>query len=353
MENKKKNLRSLSNHEISIFCRQLSMLTKGGVSPYECINLLISDTKDSEGKFILSKIMDILNTGERLHTAMEYSGVFPDYVIKMITLGEESGRLDTVLDSLANFYEREDELNENIRSAFTYPLVMIAIMIVVVFVILSKVMPIFADVFSQLGTAMNAFSESLVALGRSINNYSVILIVIITALVCLAVYLVHGRGGKKFLLLIAQKLPVTGKLYRDIAAGRFASGMALTLASGMDTYRSLDIVADLVENKDISSRIENAKKLIREDGMTFPEALEKTEIFSQLYTRMILVGFKSGAMDVSFRETADHYTIDTDRRIYGIISVIEPTLVIILSIIVGLILLSVIMPLMGIMSSIG
>ena len=190
---------------------------------------------------------------------------------------------------------------------------MIAIMIIVVFVILSRVMPIFADVFAQLGTAINAFSESLVSLGRTINKYSAVLIVIMIAVFGPAIYLVRGRGGKKLLMTIARKLPVTGRLYRDIAAGRFASGMALTLASGMDTYRSLDIVAELVENKEVSSKIETAKRLIREEGLNFPEALEKTEIFSQLYTRMILVGFKSGAMDASFKETAEHYSIEIGR----------------------------------------
>ena len=346
-------LRPLSNHEIAVFCTQMSMLIKGGVSPYECVSILLSDTKDKEGQELLTRMMLTINTGERLYTAIDQTGAFPDYVVNMIRLGEESGQLDVVLDSLSDFYTREDDLRETIRSALTYPLIMIAVMIIVIFVLLSKVMPIFADVFAQLGTGMNAFSESLVRLGENISDSQAIIVGVFVVLALITLFFMRVPAGKKAILRFAQSFGPTKKLGRDIAAGRFASGMALALNSGMDTYNGLDMVDELLENKEISEKVEEVKRLIREDGLTFPEALSKASIFSALYTRMVLVGFKAGSLDASLRQIALHYRQDTDRRIYRIISVIEPTLIIILSVIVGLILLSVIMPLMGIMSSIG
>ena len=346
-------LRPLSNHEIAVFCTQMSMLIKGGVSPYECVSILLSDTKDKEGQALLTRMMLTINTGERLYTAIEQTGAFPDYVVNMIRLGEESGQLDIVLDALSDFYTREDELRETIRSALTYPLIMISVMAVVIFVLLSRVMPIFADVFAQLGTSMNAFSESLVSLGQNINRYSLVIIVVFILLILLALFFKYVPVGKKAFSAFAQSFGPTKRLRRDIAAGRFAAGMALALNSGMDTYNGIDMVDELLENKEISEKAEEIKRLIREDGMTFPEALSTVGIFNALYTRMILVGFKAGSIDASFKQIALHYRQDTDRRIYKIISVIEPTLVIILSIVVGAILLSVILPLMGIMSSIG
>ena len=343
----------LSHHELSVFCAQLSMLIKGGVAPYESVRILLSDTKDREGQQILNDMMLVINTGEKLHVAMESTGVFPDYVIHMVQIGEESGRLDVVLDALAAFYDREDGLRETIRSALRYPLIMIGIMFLIVFVIITRVLPIFSQVFEQLGTGMNAFSDSLLRLGERLNRDTIVIVIIVALLIAFALYLSHTRKGRAMLSRFSQKFPLTASLHEDIAAGRFASGMALTLASGMDTYQSLDLVQRLVENSGVAAKIEEAKRLIREEGLTFPEALEKIGIFTQIYTRMVSVGFKSGSMDTSMRLIADHYEQETDRRLHHAISVVEPTLIILLSLIVGLILLSVILPLMGVMSSIG
>lgn len=346
-------LRKLSNHEVAVFCSQLSMLIKGGVAPYEGVSILLSDTKDKEGQRILNDMMMVINTGEKLHTAMEETGVFPDYVIRMVTIGEESGTLDTVLDALTVFYEREDALRDTIRSALRYPLVMIGIMAVVIFVLITQVMPVFAQVFQQLGTGMNAFSESMLAIGTRLNRSSFVIVLVLAVLALIVVWFGVSDKGRRALSRFGATFPLTRSLSEDIAAGRFASGMALTLSSGMDTYQGIDLVEELIENDFVRAKVTKAKDLIREQGMTFPEALQATQIFTQLYTRMVLVGFRSGSMDASMRQIATRYELETDRRISGIISVIEPTLIVLLSLIVGLILLSVIMPLMGVMTSIG
>ncbi|MBR0163912.1 MAG: type II secretion system F family protein [Lachnospiraceae bacterium] len=353
METLNRPLKKLNDHEVAVFCSQLSMLIKGGVAPFEAVSILLSDTKDKEGQRILNDMMMVINTGEKLHTAMEETQVFPDYCVHMVTIGEESGTLDTVLDALAAFYDREDALREMIRNALRYPLVMIGIMILVMFVLITRVMPVFAQVFAQLGTGMNAFSESLLELGTRLNRSSLLIVGVLCVFALLALFMIFAPAGKRMIARFAAWFPPTRKLHEEVAAGRFASGMALTLKSGMDTYQSLDLVGNLVDDRVVSEKILSAKALIREKGLTFPEALEKTAIFTQLYTRMVLVGFKSGSMDQSMQQIALHYEKETDRKIANIIAVIEPTLIILLSLIVGMILLSVILPLMGVMSSIG
>ncbi|MBQ6903231.1 MAG: type II secretion system F family protein [Lachnospiraceae bacterium] len=353
MSTKKKVSGRLSPRELSVFCAQMSMLIKSGNAPYESVNILLGDTRDQEGKAILTSMMEVLSRGEKLHTAMEAAGVFPDYVIHMITIGEEAGEPDTVLDALSAFYEREDSLKETVRSALSYPLIMIGIMFVVILVLVTQVLPIFAQVFAQLGTGMNAFSVSLLQLGTRMNRYSFVIVAILAVLVVAGIWLMRSESGKRVLSRIGQAFPPTRRLGAEIAAGRFASGMALTLSSGMDTYQSMELMKKIVENRDIGEKIEQAEHLILEKGCTFPEAMEQTAVFTQLYTRMIHAGFKSGSMVRTMRQIADHYEKEADRKIYGIISVVEPTLIILLSLIVGLILLSVILPLMGIMSGIG
>ncbi len=128
--------------------------------------------------------------------------------------------------------------------------------------------------------------------------------------------------------------------------------MVLTLSSGMDTYEGLGLVKKLTGDDDMKNKIDQCKELLL-DGDSFPEALEKTEIFTSFYAQMVSVGFKSGSMDQAMKQVSERIEKDTERRIYSLISVLEPTLVIILSLIVGMILLSVILPLMGIMTTIG
>lgn len=150
----------------------------------------------------------------------------------------------------------------------------------------------------------------------------------------------------------ALKFPLAKDFYENMASGRFASGMALTLSSGLDTFSSLDLVAELVDNPVMKNKITKCKTLIQ-SGANFAEALAAANIFSILYSRMIAVGFRTGNVDIIMDKIAKNYEKETDTKIYNIISVLEPTLVIVLSLIVGLILLSVILPLMGIMASIG
>ena len=348
----KRKQKTLSNHEISIFCRQMSMLIKSGIAPSEGIDILLLDTSDSNGRIILEKIRQVLQSGEKFHVAVQMSDVFPPYVVHMITIGEESGTLDCVLDALSEYYEREDNIRDSLRSAVSYPLIMIAMMFVVILVLITKVLPIISQVFAQLGTGMNSFSQSLLTLGTHLNEGSFVLVLILICIALLFLFFTGTDKGHYVFLRLAGSFGPSRRLYQDIAAGRFASGMALTLSSGMDTFQSLDLVKKLVENPAVSMKIATCKKMIL-DGDSFPEALQKSEIFNQFYSRMVLVGFRSGSMDIVMKQIADHYEKETDRRIYTVIAILEPTLVILLSLIAGMILLSVILPLMGIMSNIG
>ncbi len=344
--------RLLSNYEISVFCRQTTMLLKAGIAPALGIDILMQDTEDPKGRALLEKIQASLHEGSNYHDAVAASGAFPDYMLNMITIGEQSGTLDTVMDNLSNYYEREDNIRANLRSAVSYPLIMIGMMFIVIIVLITQVLPIFSQVFAQLGTSMNAFSQSLLSLGNHLNDYSIAVIIVLAAIVLLFLFFTRVPAGQKLFTRFASSFGPTRSLYDGIAAGRFASGMALALSSGMDTFNGLDMTLKLVENRAIAEKIEKCRSLIVA-GESFPEALSQSNIFSRLYSRMVTVGFRSGSMDIVMKQIAERYERDTDRRISSIIAVLEPTLVIILSLIVGMILLSVILPLMGIMSSIG
>ncbi len=345
-------LRKLNSYEVSSFCRQMSLLLQAGIAPADGIDILSQDTADPSAKKIYEFIGQVLHSGEKFHVALSMSEVFPDYVIHMVTIGEESGSIDTVMESLADYYDREENIESSIKSAVSYPLIMVFMMLVVVLVLITKVLPIFEQVFAQLGTSMSGFAQSLLNLGNALNRYSVIMVVILVILAVCFIYFGMTTGGKEQLKKLLRKFGPTRRLMQEIETERFASGMVLTLSSGMDTYEGLSLVKKLVTSEDLKNKIEQSRELLL-DGDSFPEALEKSQIFNSFYSQMIQVGFKSGSMDQAMKRVSERIEHDTQKRIYSLISVLEPTLVIILSVIVGMILLSVILPLMGIMSTIG
>ncbi len=344
--------KALSNSEISSFCRQMALLLKAGIAPADGIDILDEDSQDSSAKKIYDSISQVLHSGEKFHVALSMSEVFPEYLVHMVTIGEESGTLDMVMDSLADYYDREDNIESSIKSAVSYPLIMVFMMVVVVLVLITKVLPIFEQVFAQLGTSMSGFSQSLLNLGNLLNRYSVVMIVILVILALLFLYFSGTSHGKKNFKRFLRVFGPTRKLMQDIDTAHFASGMVLTLSSGMDTYEGLALVKKLVSSDDMKEKIENSRQMLL-DGDSFPEALDKSGIFTSFYSQMVSVGFKSGSMDQAMKQVAERIEISTEKKIYSLISVLEPTLVIILSLIVGMILLSVILPLMGIMSTIG
>lgn len=344
--------KKLSNQEIASFCGQSAMLFHAGITPLESMGILLNDSNTTEGREIIRQIANTCKKGESFSKSLDFSGVFPDYVIHMISIGEESGNLDNVMQSLSDYYEREEYISDSIKSAISYPFIMIGIMLLVIFVLLGKVMPIFNQVFIQLGSQMSGISATLLHLGNSLNQYSLIFVLILLAFVLLYLLCTKTKKGRLLTRNFLSVFPLTRSFYEQLAAGRFASGMALTIGSGMDTFSSLDMVSHLTEHKGMQEKIEVCKKSLN-DGANFSEALSTSGIFSNLYSRMVAVGFRTGSIDIVLHKIADYYDKATEKKIRSIISLLEPTLVIVLSIIVGLILLSVIFPLMGIMSSIS
>ncbi|MEM1483342.1 type II secretion system F family protein [Oscillospiraceae bacterium PP1C4] len=342
----------LSPDEISTFCAQLAMILKSGISVVEGISIMHDDMQKPGGREIIGTILTHTEAGEPLHMALAAAECFPKYVIDMVEIGAQSGRLDEVMDFLCEYYEREESIAKSVKSAVTYPLIMIVMMVLVIGVLIIKVLPIFQQVFVQLGSEMSAFSLSVMNFGTAVGNYSAVIIGTIAVLVLAVVIMNRTQGGKDALARFQASFFATKRLFAKIASGRFASAMALMLSSGLDTDQSLDMAAKLIDNVYVSSKIADCKQMIAQ-GSSFSNALEKTGIFTGVYSKMVSVGFKTGSVDTVMKKLADRYEEEVDTQISSMVSLLEPSLVAVLSIIVGMILLSVMLPLMGIMSSIG
>lgn len=341
----------LSNRELSVFFREMALLQKAGITPAEGVSELLDDAKDDP---VLKQMKDVLNEGATFHDALKACNVFPSYVTGMVRIGEEAGALDTVLTSLADHYEREEGIRESIKSAVIYPCLMILMMLVIVFVLVTRVLPIFSLVFSQLGTSLSGISGALLHAGQVLNRYSIVLLIVLALLVLLFLYFYATAAGRKKAASFLEGFPPTKAIRKDIASGRFADALSLMFKSGIPlTEETMEMTKDLVDHREMRNDITRFYDLVEKESVNIPDALKNAGIFSGLYASLMRAGFKAGEQDAVMERIAVRYREDTDEKLYRLIGAIEPTLVIALSVIVGLILLSVILPLIGVMSNLG
>lgn len=340
---------NLSNMEISSFCSQMALILKSGISSMEGISMMLEESESSAEKVILQHIHETLLETGSFYRALETADVFPNYMLHMTDIGEQSGRLDDVMDSLARYYEREESMARAIKSAVTYPMLMISMMIVVIIILLTRVLPVFNQIFSQFGQEMTGFSKTLLHIGSGINRYAVVLVVLICLALGLFLFFHKTVRGKDAFMKFSYHFRALKTLYERTASCRFAGGMALTLSSGLNFEYSMELVGNLIENELFSKKLAHCRELMQ-SGTEFSTALTEAGIFSGVYGRMVSIASRTGNMDMVMKEIAEKYEDELDTRLTNMIALLEPTLVIILSVIVGFILLSVMLPLIGIMS---
>ncbi|MBM6948061.1 type II secretion system F family protein [Mordavella massiliensis] len=345
-------MKALTNPELISFCRQAALLLRSGISAAEGLYLMAEDTPQEEGKELLSSLSRELEQTGSLAGALQAAAVFPSYMCAMVRIGEETGRLDDVMEALARHFEREDRLSRNIRSAVSYPLAMIGMMLAVIVILLVKVMPVFQQVFSMLGVEMDGVSGALLEFAYALRNYSAVILLFVLA-VCLVFFcLFFTRTGRSRLLAFSHRFILTRRLSRKIAGSRFAAGMSLCLASGLNVEQSLELTAPLIAHPEVRGQIEAVRQAAA-SGESFADAVSASGIFPSIYARMLSIGARAGASDEVMRQIADRCADEIDESLDSIVSKLEPTLVAILSVAVGMILLSVMLPLMGVMTGIG
>lgn len=342
----------LTNNELAVFFEQMSMILHSGISAIEGIAIMKDDAYTHEGNDILRKIYECVEESGSLYTALSESGVFPSYALQLIRIGEETGHLENVMSSLSRYYQREEDIKQNIKSAVSYPLIMLGMMFIIILILIMKVLPMFHQVFIQLGSEMTGFSMVLMNIGTVLSNYSFVFIILLLLIAAILFYLNFMPSGVRIRGKLAARFFLTRGLIEKIAVSKFAAGMSLTLKSGLDTMESLEMAGRLIDHPIIQQRITACQESIN-NGMDFAEALSESGIFSGIYSKMAAIGYKAGALDTLMEKISVQYEDEITAKINHLISILEPALVAVLSVIVGLILLSVMLPLLGIMTNIG
>ena len=344
-----KSKKKLTSEELYAFSDEMGMMISSGVSAIQGVTMMLDESEGGDEKELLTQMEKTVSETGSLSRAIEETEVFPDYFVEMAKMGEATGKMDSVLNNLAAHYSREMAISNAIRSAVTYPLMMVAMMLIIIVVLVTEIMPVFNRVFKQLGGTMDGLSAGFLAVGTFMKSHGLILLIILFALVIYVIALNKTSWGKNHRNLILYKSRRFKSIHSKIATSRFASAMAMTLSSGMDVMQALDVSGRIVEAPEFTAKVEKCKDSFAET-MDIGKAFSLSGIFGGLYGRMAILGAKTGNMETVLEKVATTYQEEADEEINDLIAVVEPTLVIVLSVIVGIILLSVMLPLLNIMS---
>ena len=338
----------LSNEDISILCSELASVVSSGLTITDGILVILQDGEDKNKAALLEKILRSIERGSSITRAFDKTEVFPNYFIKMLEVGESTGRLDTVLASLAEYYAGIDEISTSVKSAIAYPSVLLIIVFAVIILLSVYVLPIFSDVFAQLGLTMPDSAQWIMSVGGVISDVAILIIGILAFVIILGVVLYNFvRPFRKAVLRAVSHTKTAKTLY----AARFSAALSMTLSSGMDIDESLDMCENLLEN-DMREKLSLCRKEMA-DGKPFVDALDNTGMFSAVNMRMINIAFSTGTLDRTMATIAENAEKKVSAVIQTSVARFEPTMVIIMAVAVGFILLSVMIPLMSVMTVIG
>ena len=344
--------KKLNNEELITFCSQMALILKSGISALEGIYIMEEGDVSGDGKEILKELREEIEMCGMLYPAMEKSGVFPEYALHMTEIGEQTGRLDETMEALAAYYQREEETLEAVKSAVTYPAAMLGMMLVIIVVLFVKVMPVFEQVYLQLGQEMTGVARNILNIGNWMRQSAIVLSVIAAIALILVICAVFSEKFRDKLFGKISKIGFMKKTAWKRARTRFASGMAMALKSGLDMDESLMLAGKLVDYEPLRKQIAVCQEEMKK-GESFPKAVKKAHIFEGMQERLMVIGYETGATDEVMEQAADLYQKELQDQIQKMIGILEPTLVGVLCVIVGVILLSVMLPLAGIMAGIG
>ncbi|MDR0310302.1 MAG: type II secretion system F family protein [Acidobacteriota bacterium] len=346
------NKKKLGASELSLFCGQLGAFLLSGISLSEGLEIMSEDIESRRLQITLRELSKAIHDRKTLSEGMELCGAFPEYLIKMVVIGEVSGNLEKIMPSLARFYEKQQRVNEYITNAAVYPLILILMMCAVVLLLATQVLPMLGDMLASFGGEMPVIAMALMNGGKFISGNYIILLSLFIALLIFYLICRKTASGRLTLDKLKAVFPLTRGLYRKITAGRFSSAMTFLTSGDIDMELSLKMAGDSLSNTYISNKIEECRKNSAY-GEPVYEILNRSGMFPNRFLKMLSIGFKTGDSDAVMRRLADTYEHEVEKSLTRITDSIEPVFVIFLSLITGVILISTVLPLVRIMSLIG
>ncbi len=343
----------VKSKDIAIFTRQFSVMIDAGLPLVQCLDILGQQQENRGFQKIILQIRQDVEGGSSLAEAMrKHPQGFDDLYVNMVAAGEAGGILDTILQRLANYIEKSVKLKGQVKSAMVYPVAVVTIAVIVVYVILWKVIPVFASLFEGLGAQLPFLTRVVVAASKFIGNFWWLIFLLLFAGIFSLRQYYQTEQGRYQIDKLMLRFPAIGLLLRKIAVARFCRTLGTLLSSGVPILDALDITARTSGNAVIEEAIFSVRKEV-EQGKNIADPLTKTEQFPPMVCQMIGVGEQTGAMDTMLSKIADFYEDEVDAAVEGMMALIEPLIIAFLGVAIGVIVIAMYLPMFSLISQIG
>lgn len=330
--------------DLAIMSRQASTMLTSGLSLLRALSILADQTENKKLKDILGKVRDDVERGVSFSDAVaKYPVDFPPIMINMIRAGETGGFLDQAMDSIATNFEKEHKLRSTIKSAMTYPVVVLVMSLLAVAIMLIFIVPIFQDMFSSLGGKLPLPTMMLVYLSHAMRYIAIPLAIAIAA------FWFWWRANKNtdrvraFVDPITLKLPVFGPLQKKIVIARFARNFSNMIGAGVPILQALRIVGEVSNNFVVKRALDNVAESVRK-GESIAAPLAAEPVFPAMVTQMVAVGEDAGSLEIMLEKIAVFYDAEVEATTDALTSLIEPLLIAFLGVVVGGMIIALYMP---------
>ena len=339
--------------ELVIFTRQLSTMISAGISLLESLEVLAEQAESPSMKATCNALTSELRGGSDLSAAMSTCPkAFSPLYISMVQAGEASGQMDVILVRLAEYVESTEELKREIRSAMTYPVISLVLVLSITAFLMIGVVPGFKDVFDGLGAELPGLTLTVLAISDWLRaKWYMVFIGLFAAIVAFVITKKTDKGTLMFDHMTL-KVPIFGQLARKVALARFSRTFATLVRSGVPIMGTLDIVADTAGNRVVSDAVRASRESVR-NGNMLSEPLSRTKVFPPMVVRMIAIGERSGALEQLLEKIAEFYDSQVKATIKSLTSLIEPLLICFMGGIVGVVILAVFLPILNIIGNLS
>jgi type IV pilus assembly protein PilC len=334
----------VKSRDLVVFTRQFATLIDAGVPLVQCLDILQAQEANKTFKRIISQIKADVESGKTFSEALKkHPNVFDNLYVNLVAAGEMGGMLDVTLNRLAAYIEKIDRLRKKVRGAMTYPAVVVGIAVLVVAVILTYVIPVFAGLFRDAGAKLPPLTLMVIGVSDFFKKYIHWIVLGLILLVFLFRRFRKTPKGREWTDRLALRAPVFGVLLRKVAIARFSRTLGTMLGAGVPILDSLDIVATTAGNAVIEKELRKARTSIAE-GQTVAEPLGKSGVFPPMVVQMISVGEATGALDEMLSKIADFYDEEVDIAVDALTSLLEPLMIVFLGVTIGGLLIAMYLP---------
>lgn len=348
---KTKTIHKFKTKELAFNCRQLSAMLSSGLTLVKALDILCKEQSSDASRNVWRDIYENVQKGESFSSSLELqAGVFPPFLVSMVGAGESSGSLDVIMKRMSEHYAKENKLNNKIKGALMYPIILLILSVVIVIGMFTFIMPTFLALFESPDD-MPALTKAMMDISNFFRTKWYIVIGIIIAAVFGIAYAMKMPSFKLKADRFMIKGPGFGKLVVKVYTARFARTLSSLYSSGIPMVECIQRASDILSNSYISDKFSTVIDEVKQ-GEPLSASVQRTEIFDSMFCSIIYVGEESGALDDILEKTSDYYEEESDSAIQRLVGMIEPLMIILLGIMVGLIIASVLPALYGSMNNI-